>query len=50
VALFIYLRISNPEYIEPLWTTEIGRKMLAGLVVGQILGAISIRHIVNIKV
>jgi tight adherence protein B len=44
------LRISNPEYIQPLWTTEIGRKMLAGLVVGQILGAITIKKIVDIKV
>ena len=50
IALFLYLRISNPEYIQPLWTTEIGRKMLAGLVVGQVLGAIIIKKIVDIKV
>ncbi len=50
IALFIYLKVTNPEYIEPLWTTDIGQKMLAAMIVMQILGALAIRHIVNIKV
>lgn len=50
IVLFLYLRITNPSYIEPLWTTDIGKKMLAATVVMQILGAIVIKKIIDIKV
>lgn len=40
----------NPDYISLLFTDELGKKMLLGAVVMQILGALVIRKIVNIKV
>ena len=40
----------NPEYLMVLFTDIMGQKMLAGAVVMQILGALVIRKIVNIKV
>ncbi len=40
----------NPDYIALLFTDEMGKKMLLGAVVMQILGAFVIRKIVNIKV
>jgi tight adherence protein B len=40
----------KPDYIEPLWTTEIGRKMSLYALLLQILGAVVIKKIVNIKV
>jgi tight adherence protein B len=49
-ALFAFMLNSKPDYIEPLWTTELGRKMSVGALIAQILGAICIRKIVNIKV
>jgi Flp pilus assembly protein TadB len=36
--------------MEPLWTTDIGKKMLAAMIVMQILGAIAIKKIIDIKV
>ena len=50
IVLFLYLRITNPSYMEPLWTTDIGKKMLAAMIVMQILGAIAIKKIIDIKV
>jgi tight adherence protein B len=49
-ALMAFLLVTNPSYISLLWTTEVGKKMLivtAGL---QLLGAVAIKKIVNIKV
>lgn len=40
----------NPGYITPLFTDPLGQKMLAGAVVMQLLGALVIRKIINIKV
>jgi tight adherence protein B len=40
----------NPDYISLLFTDELGKKMLLGAVVMQVLGALVIRKIVNIKV
>jgi Flp pilus assembly protein TadB len=36
--------------VETLWTTETGRLMSGGAIIAQILGALCIRKIVNIKV
>ena len=40
----------NPDYVMPLFTDPLGKKMLAGGVIMQVLGALVIRKIVNIKV
>jgi tight adherence protein B len=49
-ALFAFMLNAKPDYIEPLWTTDLGKKMSACAIIAQILGAIVIRKIVNIKV
>jgi tight adherence protein B len=50
VVLFITVYRLNPEYVMVLFRDPLGKKMLAGAVVMQILGAWMIRKIVNIKV
>jgi len=49
-ALFLAVYRLNPDYVMPLFTDPMGRKMLAGGVIMQLLGAIVIRKIINIKV
>ncbi len=48
--LFLAVYRLNPEYVLPLFTDPLGRKMLAGAIVSQLIGALVIRKIVNIKV
>ena len=50
VGLFIVLYQLNPEYCAMLWTDPLGKQMLAVAIVMQILGALMIRQIINIKV
>jgi len=49
-ALFAFMLNTKPDYVETLWTTDLGKKMSAAAIVAQILGALTIRKIVNIKV
>jgi tight adherence protein B len=49
-ALFAFMLNTKPEYVEPLWTTDLGKKMSVLAIIAQILGALVIRKIVNIKV
>jgi tight adherence protein B len=49
-ALFFFMLNTKPDYIEPLWTTDLGKKMSGAAIVAQVLGALTIRKIVNIKV
>src|SRR5262245_34096995 len=49
-ALFGFMLNAKPDYVEPLWTTPLGRKMSIVAIIAQILGALVIRKIVNIKV
>jgi tight adherence protein B len=49
-ALFGFMLWMKPDYVETLWTTETGRLMSGGAIIAQILGALCIRKIVNIKV
>jgi tight adherence protein B len=49
-VLFVVVYRLNPEYVMPLFTDPFGRKMLFFGVVMQLLGALAIRKIVNIKV
>ena len=49
-VLFLAVYRLNPDYIMPLFTDPMGKKMLAGGIVMQLLGALVIRKIINIKV
>jgi tight adherence protein B len=49
-GLFLFMLHLKPDYIALLWTDEIGIRMAVGAIVLQILGALTIRKIVNIKV
>jgi tight adherence protein B len=49
-GLFIVMYYLNPNYSMTLFTDPMGHQMLVGAVILQILGAIVIKKIVNIKV
>lgn len=49
-ALFLYMLYVNPVYIKPLFTDELGKYMIFGAVVMQLLGAIAIKKIITIRV
>lgn len=50
LVLFVAVYQLNPAYVTVLFTDPLGKKMLAAAVVMQVLGALLIRKIVNIKV
>jgi tight adherence protein B len=49
-VLFLVVYRMNPDYLMLLFTDEMGKKMLVGGILSQLLGAIAIRKIVNIRV
>jgi tight adherence protein B len=49
-ALFVVVYKMNPDYVMVLFTDDMGKKMLIGGAVMQLLGALVIRKIVNIRV
>jgi tight adherence protein B len=49
-VLFLVMLHIKYDYVEKLWTNELGIKMSIGALVMQLVGALVIRHIVNIKV
>jgi tight adherence protein B len=49
-ALFGFMLNLKPDYVESLWTTDLGKKMSIFAIIAQIVGALVIRKIVNIKV
>lgn len=49
-ALFIAVWKLNPEYVSVLFTDPMGKQMLIGGIFMQVLGALVIRKIVNIRV
>ena len=49
-VLFLIMLHIKYDYVEKLWTHELGIKMAVGALVMQLVGALVIRHIVNIKV
>lgn len=49
-SLFGFMLNAKPDYVESLWTTELGQKMSIFAIIAQIVGALVIRKIVNIKV
>lgn len=50
IALFICVWKINPDYVLLLFTDELGRKMASAAIVLQIIGAYSIKKIIQIKV
>jgi tight adherence protein B len=49
-GLFLLMMHIKYDYVEKLWTHEFGIKMAIGALIMQVLGAVVIRKIVNIKV
>ena len=49
-VLFVTVYRINPEYLQLLFTDDLGKKMLIGGIVSQLVGALVIRKIVNIRV
>lgn len=50
IALFLAVYKLNPDYVMLLFTHPFGKKMVAGGIVLQILGAVVIKKIIDIKV
>jgi tight adherence protein B len=50
IVLFLAVLYLNPSYVLLLFEEELGRKMIVGAIVLQILGAVCIKKIINIKV
>ena len=48
--LFVAVYRLNPDYLSLLFTDEMGRKMLVGGIVMQLLGAVVINKIINIRI
>jgi tight adherence protein B len=49
-VLFLVVYRMNPDYVNVLFTDPMGKQMLIGAIIMQIVGALVIRKIVNIKV
>ena len=49
-ALFGFLLNTKPDYVSALWTTPLGIQMSIAALVAQVIGALVIRHIINIEV
>ncbi len=49
-ALFAFMLNTKQDYVKLLWEDELGRKMSVFAIIAQIIGALVIRKIVNIKV
>jgi tight adherence protein B len=50
VVLFFAMLRLNHDYVMVLFTDPMGKKLLIGAIILQVLGALVIRKIVNIKV
>jgi len=50
IVLALYMYFRNPEYMMVLVEDPLGRKMVVGALIAQLLGAIVIKKIVDIKV
>lgn len=50
IGLFLLMLFMKPDYIQLLWTEEMGIKMSIGAIVLMIIGAYAIKKIVDIKV
>jgi tight adherence protein B len=50
IGLFILMLWMKPDYIEMLWTEEMGIKMSIGAIVSMLIGSYAIKKIIDIKV
>jgi tight adherence protein B len=50
IAIFIAVYYLNPDYVMLLFTTDLGKKMVAAGIIMQVFGAIAIKKIIDIKV
>lgn len=50
IVLFIYIYFVNYTYLSLLWSEELGKLMLLGAVVSQLIGAYLIKRIVTIEI
>lgn len=50
IALLVALKLINPNYVDLLFTHQIGQVMLGIAIIGQVLGVIAIQKIVNIDI
>jgi tight adherence protein B len=44
------ISIMNPKYLNVLFTDELGRQMLTGVVVAMLIGIVWIRRVIRIEV
>ena len=49
IAIGGYITATNPQYMEPLFTTTIGRILIAAAAISMIIGALVIRRMVDLK-
>jgi tight adherence protein B len=49
IALALILSSLNPDYMAPLFTTDLGRLMLAGGLTSEIVGFILMRRIASVQ-
>lgn len=49
-ALFGFLLNTKPDYVSALWTDPLGIQMSIAALIAQVIGALVIRHIINIEV
>src|SRR5207302_9714286 len=49
-GLFLMMLHMKPDYVQVLWTHPLGIKMSIGALIAQVLGALVIKKIVDIKV
>jgi len=50
IFMFIYMYLTNYEYISLLWTEKLGHYMIYGAIILQIIGAYVIKRIVDIDI
>ena len=50
IFLFIYIYFANYNYLSLLWSDDLGKMMMLGAVVSQIIGAFLIKRIVTIDI
>ncbi|HBC3895535.1 type II secretion system F family protein [Vibrio diabolicus] len=49
-ALYLFISIAKPEFLEPLHNTPIGHKLIIGGMVSLFIGTLWIRKIINVEV
>ena len=50
ILMFIYMYLTNYEYLSLLWTEQMGHYMIYGAIILQIIGAFIIKRIVDIEI